>query len=108
MLTTPRSVRRPGRTWALPERWKRTSFMTASLREDAARAEEATLRARVRVPVIGDVAHVIVDEEVADLACRHFADAGAHVREMLVGRSRAVKAPHDHRHRADVALGDPA
>jgi len=62
----------------------------------------------VRVVVIGDIAHVVVDVELAELCGRHVPDSRLHVREVFGGRVGAVEAPHDHRHGADLTLGDPA
>jgi hypothetical protein len=58
--------------------------------------------------VVGDIAHVAVDPELAETLGGHLAKPGVHVTELLVGRLGTVRAPDDHRHLADVALGDPA
>src|SRR5215470_8170816 len=70
--------------------------------------EEPAGRPRVSVPVIGNVAHVIVDPVRTDLPLGHRVQLGAHVSQVLVGWLRAVPAPDHHRHLADLALGDPA
>src|SRR5262245_51018879 len=70
--------------------------------------EEAAFGPGVRVPVVGNIAHVIVHVVLADLRERHVMQAGAHVLAMLSGRLRAVPAPDHHGHVADVALRDPA
>jgi hypothetical protein len=71
-------------------------------------AEEAADRSRVRVIMIRDVPHVVVDivlelEELAD----HCTQAGVHVREIIRWWDGTVTAPDDHRDRADLALRDP-
>src|SRR5262249_12952436 len=71
-------------------------------------AEEAVLGSRVRVEVIGDVAHVTVHPEFAELRRGDLAQPLAHVRDVRVRRGRAVEAPDDHRRLADLAFGDPA
>src|SRR5919197_1413211 len=71
-------------------------------------AEEPAGRARVRVPVIRDVAHVPVQPVLADLPLCHVLQMRQHVREMLVGRVQPVAAPDHHGRLADLALGDPA
>jgi len=58
--------------------------------------------------VVGDVAHVIVQPVLADLNHCHVAQARVHVRKVVGRRIGAVPAPDDHRHCADLALGDPA
>lgn len=74
----------------------------------APRAEESARGASVRVPVVGDVPHVIVYVVLADLGQRDLAQARPHVLDVLGRRSRAMPAPHHHRHVTDIALGDPA
>ena len=59
------------------------------------------------VIVIGDVAHVVVEIELAEPIERDLLDALMHMSQMLDGRLGAVEAPHDHRHFADVTLGYP-
>ena len=71
-------------------------------------AEEPALGTAVRVIVVGDIAHVIVHVDLAELASRDLAEPLVHVRQMLRGRFRAVETPHHHRHIAHIALGDPA
>lgn len=61
------------------------------------------------VVVRGDRAQVVVDPQLAvevtgDDLGQPTVQLGAHV----IGRGRIVGAPHDHRHRAALALGDPA
>lgn len=70
--------------------------------------EEAAARPAVRVIVVRDVPHVVVDVELAELRRRDRAETLVHVPEMVFGRLHAVESPHDHRRLADVALGDPA
>src|SRR5262249_29658389 len=70
--------------------------------------EKAVFRSRVGVEVIGDVAHVPIDPEFAELGGGHLAQALAHVRDVRFRRLGAMEAPHDHRRLADLALGDPA
>src|SRR5207244_2958965 len=72
-------------------------------------SEEATLRPRVRVVVVRDVAHVVVDvvleREVFGDDRRELV---VHVRELIGRRGDTVAAPHDHRDRTDLAFRDPA
>ena len=64
---------------------------------------------RVRVVVVGDVAHVVVDVVLElEVLRRRPWRAVVHVRELVGRRLDAVAPPHDHRHRADLTLGDPA
>src|SRR5262249_6403570 len=46
--------------------------------------------------------------ELAELSSRDGSDAFVHVSELVARGLRAVKAPHHHRHLADLTLGDPA
>jgi hypothetical protein len=72
-------------------------------------AEEAALGSRVRVVVIGDVAHVVVDVMLErEVLGDHHRELVVHVRELIGGRRHAVTAPHNHRDRADLTLRDPA
>src|SRR3989338_2974158 len=71
-------------------------------------AEEAPVRPGMRVVVIGDVAHVSVHPELAELRRGDFPQSLPHVRDVRGGRLGAVVAPDDHGHLADLALGDPA
>src|SRR6266481_5414822 len=71
-------------------------------------AEEAALGPGVGVVVVGDVAHVTVDVILAELGRRDLTQPLAHVGQVLGRRLRAVPAPDDHRHLADLALRDPA
>jgi len=62
----------------------------------------------VRVIVVGDIPHVVIDvvrefEVLGHDGCKAF----MHVFEMLGRRAHAVPAPNDHRHRADFAFRDP-
>ena len=63
----------------------------------------------MRVVVVGDVAHVVVDV-VLELEVHgdHLGELRVHVLELVGRRLGAVGPPHDHRHRADLALRDPA
>ena len=82
------------------------SFHVTSLQ---AVPEESTDRSRVRVVVVGDVAHVVVDVVLEFEVLRD--DAGqprVHVRELVGRRGDSVPAPDDHRDGADLAFGDPA
>ena len=71
--------------------------------------EEAALRACMRVIVVGDIAHVVVDI-VRELEMLGYDERKplVHVFEVLGWRAHAVPTPHHHRHRADLAFGDPA
>ncbi len=72
-------------------------------------AEEPTDRSRVRVIVVRDIAHVIVDVVVEREVRRdHHGELFVHVRELIGRRVHAVPAPYDHRRGADLALRDPA
>jgi len=70
--------------------------------------EEPALGTAVCVIVVGDIAHVIVHVDLAELTSRDLAEPLVHVRQVLCGRFRAVEAPHYHWHIAHIALGDPA
>src|SRR5262245_63256991 len=70
--------------------------------------EKTVLGPSVRMKVIGDVAHVTIDPELAELSGRDLGEAGVHVGHVRGGRRDAVKAPHHHRCLADLALGNPA
>src|SRR5262245_37455895 len=74
----------------------------------AVAAEEAVLWSGVRVEVIGDVAHVTVHPELAELRRGDLAQPLAHVRDVRFRGRRAVEAPDHHRRLADLAFGDPA
>src|SRR3954447_17940703 len=72
-------------------------------------AEEPTARSRVRVVVVGDVAHVVVDVVLELEVLGHDGrEPPVHVLEMVGRRFHAVEAPHHYRHRADLTFGDPA
>src|SRR5690349_20940102 len=72
-------------------------------------AEEAALGAGVRVVVVGNVPHVVVDVVVVrEVLGDDERELLVHVRELRRGRLGAVAPPHDHRRRTDLALGDPA
>jgi glucose-1-phosphate thymidylyltransferase len=72
-------------------------------------AEEAATRPGVRVVVVGDVPHVVVDVVLeGEVLGDDRGQAFVHVRELGGGRLGAVATPDDHRSRADLALGDPA
>ena len=62
----------------------------------------------MRMIVVGDIAHVIVHEDLPELVSGDFTETRVHVGQMVDGRLRAVEAPHHHRHVANIALGDPA
>jgi hypothetical protein len=60
------------------------------------------------MPVVGDVAHVVVDPELAEAGRRHLAEAMVHVGDVTGRGLGPVPPPHHHGHGADLALGDPA
>jgi hypothetical protein len=62
------------------------------------------------VEVIGYLTHDRVDPELAipELLSRHTCQLAEHVRFLVSWRTRAMALPDHHRHRADLALGDPA
>jgi hypothetical protein len=62
----------------------------------------------MRVIMVGNIAHVIVHVNVAELASCYLAEALVHVTQMLGRRLRAVKTPYHHRHVAHITLGNPA
>jgi glucose-1-phosphate thymidylyltransferase len=63
----------------------------------------------VGVVVVGDVAHVVVDVVLEREVRRDDRrQTLVHMGELGLGRLGAVAAPHHHRGRADLALGDPA
>ena len=70
-------------------------------------AEEAALGTSVSMVVVGDVSHVIVDVELAELRRSYFSNPIMHVSQVFDGWLGSMKAPHDHRYRADLALRDP-
>src|SRR5882724_899321 len=74
----------------------------------AVASEKTVFGSRVRVEVVGDVAHVTVHPELAEPCRGDLAQFLAHVRHVSFGRRGAVEAPHDHWRLADLALGDPA
>jgi hypothetical protein len=66
-------------------------------------------RSRVRVVVVRNVAHVVVDGPggVDELFVRYL---GEHLMEValdLIGRVGIVGSPDNHRHEADLAVPDP-
>lgn len=71
--------------------------------------EEPPARPGVRVVVVRNVAHVVVDvvleREVLD---HNRLEPGVHVHQVLLGGLGTVVTPDDHRNRADLALCDPA
>ena len=73
-------------------------------------AEEPALRSGVRVVVVRDVAHVVVDVvlERRSASATTSARRVVHVRQRLGRRVGAVDPPDDHRDGADLALRDPA
>jgi len=63
----------------------------------------------MRVVVVGDVSHVVVDVVLeGEVVRNHRRQPGAHVGQVLFGWFDAVVPPHDHRNRADLTLRDPA
>src|SRR6186997_3371099 len=71
--------------------------------------EESADRTAVRVVMIGNVAHVVVDVVVElEMLGDHERELGVHVLELGGRRFDPVPAPHHHRHRADLAFRDPA
>src|SRR5439155_2521686 len=71
-------------------------------------AEEAPRGPAVRVPVVGDVPHVVVHPELPELLRGDFRQTLAHVRDVLVGGRGPVVPPDHHGHPADLTLRDPA
>ena len=70
--------------------------------------EEPTLRASVRVVVVGDVAHVVVDVVLEREVLAHDrGQTGVHVREGRFRWRHAMVTPHHHRYRTDLAFRDP-
>lgn len=63
----------------------------------------------MRVVVVGDVAHVIVEGPLplAYLAVRHGAEQDPHPFTLLLWRRVTVISPHDHRDFTDFAVSDP-
>ncbi len=64
----------------------------------------------MRVVVVGDVAHVVVEGPLAlaDLAVRDDDEPDPHPFTLFLGGRGAVFSPYDHRHETDLAVGDPA
>jgi len=60
------------------------------------------------VIVIGDVAHVVVEIELAEPIDSDLPDPLVHVGQMLDWWLGAMEAPHNHWHFADVTFGNPA
>ncbi len=62
------------------------------------------------VEVVGDLAHVGVDDEAfgAPATGSDSLETGEHVGAVGFGRFGAVGPPHDHRDAADLAVGHPA
>src|SRR5579871_274518 len=60
--------------------------------------------------VIGYLAHHPVDREllVSETGRGDASEFLQHVLDLVLGRRRAVLAPHDHRHVTHLAVGDPA
>src|SRR5262249_4688076 len=99
----------PGWDWEPPPFTVALPGPSPDLRLAEAVAEEAATGPGVGVEVIGDVPHVVVDVVLdGQLLGRDLAQAVEHVLEVGGGRLAAVLPPHDHRDRADLALGDPA
>src|SRR5437773_12507828 len=72
-------------------------------------AEEPSDRTSVRVVVVGDVAHVVVDVVLEREVLTH--DHGQSRVQLdlhVLGRTGVVAAPHDHRYGTDLTLCDPA
>jgi hypothetical protein len=63
----------------------------------------------VRVIVIGDIAHVIIDGPggVHKLFVRYFGEDLVEVALHLIGRVGIVRSPNHHRHEAYLAVPDP-
>src|SRR5262245_8455815 len=74
----------------------------------AGRIEEAILRPRVRVPVVGDPAAFGIDPVAVRVALVRDAFEAFEQPGLQVGFRKAVRAPHDHRRPAHQAVGDPA
>jgi hypothetical protein len=70
--------------------------------------EEPAFRSCMSVIMIGDVAHVVVEIELAKPIEGDLRDALMHMSQMLDGWLGAMEAPHNHWHFADVTLGNPA
>jgi hypothetical protein len=66
-------------------------------------------RSRVRVVVVGDVAHVVIDGPggVDKLFVRDFGEDLVEVALHLIGRVRIVRSPDNHRHEAYLTVPDP-
>ena len=64
----------------------------------------------MRVVVVGNIAHVVVDGPVAgpELAVRDNRQSRVELALDLDGRRVDVRPPHHHRHQADFAVSDPA
>jgi hypothetical protein len=64
---------------------------------------------RVRVVVVGDVAHVVIDRPggVNKLFVRDFGENLVEVALDFLGRVRIVRSPDDHRHKTYFAVPDP-
>src|SRR5436190_18214925 len=93
--TTDRCTQRPRR------RSRRPSLQAVT--------EEATDRTRVRVVVVRDVAHVVVHVVVeGEVLTYDHREPVVQLALHMLRRIRVVAPPHDHRHRADLALRDPA
>src|SRR5713101_5292224 len=62
------------------------------------------------VKVVGDLPHHWIDRERIrpELLDRDSLQHGEHVRTLVVSRRRSALLPHDHRHVADLTIGDPA
>jgi hypothetical protein len=70
--------------------------------------EETALGTRVRVVVVRDVPHVVVDVVLElEMVRDDRRESLVHMGEMLCGRCDAVPAPHDHRNRTYLTLRDP-
>ena len=59
------------------------------------------------VIVIGDVAHVVVEIELAEPVESDLLDPLVHMGQMVDGWLGPMEAPHDHRYFADVTFGNP-
>jgi hypothetical protein len=64
---------------------------------------------RVRVVVVGDVAHVVIDGPggIHKLFIRHCSENLVEVSLHLIGRVGIVGSPHHHRHEAYLAVSNP-
>jgi hypothetical protein len=62
----------------------------------------------MRVVMVGDIAHVVVDINRTEVLVRYRTEAPVHVRQGLSWRLDAVLPPDHHRYLTDLTFGDPA